>query len=328
LHRKLSCVNPTLNLCDSVPLWQNHFFWNTPFLAYGRIIFPEDIMPVESQLWFEEILEMDQGRTFKIKILDLVEKLDSKFQRIEIYDTKPFGRMLVLDGVVMSTEWDEHAYHEMIAHVPMFVHPNPRNVLVIGGGDGGTVREVIKHPEVKNVDVCEIDTDVIRLCKKHMPFLASSFDDKRVNVYTEDGAVFIKDRRNTYDVILVDSSDPIGPAKVLFAEEFFLGLSDALNDDGIAVTQAESFYYHTDIVARLAGYSKKHFKVPAYYYTIVPTYPSGIIGFTFNSKKYHPVDDYNEKRVLSMKANLRYYNSWIHTGSFALPTFIQNRIKY
>ena len=284
-------------------------------------------MPVESYLWFEEILELESGRTIKIKIDNLIEKYDSKFQRIEIYETYSFGKMLVLDGVIMCTEWDECAYHEMIAHVPMFVHPNPAKVLIIGGGDGGSLREVLKHPEVKNIDVCEIDEHVIRLSKKHLPAMASSFDDKRVTIYFEDGARFVKEQKDRYDIVIVDSSDPIGAAVVLFTEDFYISLKDVLKENGIAVTQSESFYYHGDIVERLTGYAKKLFQVSAYYFTVVPTYPSGLIGFTFCSKTYHHLNDFKEERVTPIQPLLKYYNPGIHRGSFALPGFIKNRIN-
>ncbi len=284
-------------------------------------------MPVESSFWFEDILELNNGRTIKIKIDDLIETYDSEFQKIQIYKTKPFGKMLVLDGVIMCTEWDEHSYHEMIAHVPMFVHPNPENVLVIGGGDGGSLREVLRHPEVKRADLCEIDRDVIRLCQKHLPTLSCSFDDNQVSVYHEDGAKFLKERKNCYDIIIVDSADPIGFCKVLFSEDFYVLIRDALKEDGIAITQSESFYYHLDLIETLTGYAKKNFKEPAYYYTTVPTYPSGLIGFTFCSKKYHPLDDLNEKRISSIQTSLKYYNPGIHRGAFQLPGFVRDRIR-
>lgn len=284
-------------------------------------------MPVESHLWFEEILEFESGRTIKIKINDLIEKYDSKFQRIEIYDTKPFGKMLVLEGIIMCTEWDEFAYHEMITHVPMFVHPKPEEILIIGGGDGGTAREVLKHSDVKKVDICEIDEDVVRICRKHLPTMASSFDDKRINIYFEDGAKFVKERKDCYDVIIVDSSDPIGTAEVLFREDFYLSLKDVLKEEGIAVTQSESYFYDSNLVERITGYSKKYYEVSEYYFTTVPTYPSGVIGFSFCSKKYHPLDHLNEERVNKLQHSFKYYNPDIHRGSFALPSFIKNRIN-
>lgn len=284
-------------------------------------------MPELSNLWFEENFEFELGRTIKIKIERMIEQFDSPFQRIEVYQTKPFGRMLVLDGVIMCTEWDEHAYHEMLAHVPMFTHPGPEKVLVVGGGDGGTIREVLKHPSVKEAVLCEIDEHVIRLSKKHLPTLASSLDDPRVKIVCEDGAKYVKDHKDSFDIILVDSSDPIGPATVLFSEEFYASMHKALRDGGIAATQSESFFYHGDIVHTLTGYAKKLFPVPGYYFTVVPTYPSGIIGFTFCSKKYHPLKDIDETRIAKMQPELHYYNPAIHRSSFALPTFIASRVN-
>jgi spermidine synthase len=285
-------------------------------------------MAIESNLWFEEILEMQAGRTMKIKIENLIEAYDSKFQRIEVYKTRPFGKMLVLDGVIMLTEWDECGYHEMLAHVPMFSHPAPKNVCIIGGGDGGTMREVLKHPSVETVDICEIDGDVIRLSKKHFPELAASFDDSRVTVHTADGAKFVAENKNAFDIILVDSSDPIGPAEVLFSEQFYMDMKESLREDGIAVTQSESFFYHEDIVARLTGYAKTHYASPSYYYTMVPTYPSGMIGFTFCSKKYDGLKDFDDTRTASMQDTLNYYNPHIHRGAFALPQFVRRKINF
>lgn len=284
-------------------------------------------MPVESSLWFEEKYELDKGRTMKIRIKNLIEQIDSEFQKIEIYETDPFGKMLVLDGVIMCTEWDEHAYHEMLAHVPMFTHPAPEKVLVIGGGDGGTLREVLKHSEVRQADICEIDGDVIRMCRKHLPSLSCSFDDPRVRVYMEDGAKFVERSRGEYDIILVDSADPVGFCKVLFSEDFYRALSNALEDDGIAVTQSESYFYHLDLIETLTGYAKKYFRHPGYYNTTIPTYPSGIIGFTFCSKKHHPLNAPAEQRIRKIESQLKYYNPGIHSGAFRLPSFVQKRIK-
>ncbi len=283
-------------------------------------------MPFESNVWIDEIYEVESGRTMKLKVIDKLVTYDSKFQKIEIYETKSFGKLLVLDGVFMTTELDEMGYHEMIAHVPMCVHPAPKRVLVIGGGDGGTLREVLKHKEVEKADICEIDGDVIRLCKEYMPALSCSFDDPRVTVYTEDGAKFIAERKNAYDIILVDSSDPIGPAAVLFSEQFYKNVSQCLDSDGIASTQSESIFYHSNIIVTLANYNKKYFKVPSYYYTMVPTYPSGMIGFSFCSKKYHPLNDFIQERAQVLLPQLQYYNPDIHRGAFALPQFIKSKL--
>ena len=228
-----------------------------------------------------------KGASLSVKVLKKIDSVKSKFQQIDIYETEKLGKMLMHDDVIMLTESDEFAYHEMLVHVPMHVHPNPKKVLIVGGGDGGTAREVLKH-SVDGVDVCEIDGEVIEVCKKHFPSMASSFDDSRVKVFLEDAAEFIKGKEDEYDVILVDSSDPIGPATVLFTEEFYRNLNDALKEDGILATQSESMYYNQDTISQLVAFNKNIFPVLSYYYTLVPTYPSGTIGFSFCSKKYKP----------------------------------------
>jgi spermidine synthase len=268
--------------------------------------------------WFEEQLEVNVGRVLKIKYKKLLESFRSQFQKIDIYDTVPYGKMLVHDEVIMLTEFDEAHYHEMIVHVALNVYPGPQRVLVIGGGDGGALREVLKHKEVRTAHLCEIDSDVIRLCKKHFPNLSCSFQDSRVEVFCEDGSEFVKKRENYYDVIIVDSSDPIGPAEVLFQENFYRNMFDALTDDGIVVTQSESFLYHKNIIRDIASFSRKIFPRYHYYYTLVPTYPSGLIGFSFCSKTYDPIDDFIPGKVDALH-DLKYYSKEIHKAAFALP---------
>jgi len=185
---------------------------------------------------------------------------------------------------------------------------------------------MLKHDNIKQIEVCEIDKKVIEISKRHFPNLANSFDDTRVKIYCEDGDKFIKKHQNEYDLIVVDSSDPIGPAEVLFSEAFFQSMYKALNKGGIVVSQAESFFYHKKIIKHLFSFIEKIFVISKYYYTLVPSYPSGIIGFTFCSKKYHPLDDFNEKKTLEIK-NLKYYDKDIHKSSFALPVFVQDYKK-
>jgi len=273
------------------------------------------------EIWIEEKLEINKGRTLKIKITKSLEKVKSKFQEIEVVDSDAFGKILLINGIIMVTESDEFCYHEMIAHVPLCVHTKAQKVLVIGGGDGGTVREILKHDNIKEVEVCEIDEKVIEVSKKHFPYLANSFDDPRVKICCEDGNKFIKSQKNKYDLIIVDSSDPIGPAEVLFRKEFYEAMYQALKDDGIVVTQAESFFYHRKIIKSLFSFIKEIYPISEYYYTLVPTYPSGMIGFTFCSKKYHPTYDFNKTEALKL-TDLKYYNKDIHKASFALPNFV------
>ncbi|NIM11823.1 MAG: polyamine aminopropyltransferase [Candidatus Aminicenantes bacterium] len=268
--------------------------------------------------WFEELLEAEDGRIVKIAYKDLLASHQSKFQKIDIYDTVAFGRMLVHDEVIMLTEADEAHYHEMIVHVAMNVHPNPQRVLIIGGGDGGTLREVLKHKQVQTAHLCEIDGDVIRLCKKYLPNLSFSFADPKAEIFREDGAQFIKKKKNFYHVIIVDSSDPIGPAEVLFKEQFYRDMFAALTGDGIVVTQSESFLFHKDIIKDIASFSRKIYPIYFYYYTMVPTYPSGVIGFSFCSKKYHPINDFKPEKVDALEG-LKYYSKDMHKAAFVLP---------
>ncbi len=273
--------------------------------------------------WIEEKLEIKNGRALKVKITKSLEKIKSEFQEIEVVESESFGKILLIDGIIMLTEADEFCYHEMIAHVPLCVHPKTQKVLVIGGGDGGTVREILKHDNVKGVDVCEIDEKVIEISKRHFPYLADSFNDPKVKIYCEDGNKFIKAHKGEYDIIIVDSSDPIGPAEVLFRREFYEAMYQALKDDGVVVTQAESFFYHQKIIKSLFSFIKDIYPISEYYYTLVPTYPSGVIGFTFCSKKYHPTNNFDETEALKL-TDLRYYNKDIHKAAFNLPTFAQD----
>lgn len=272
------------------------------------------------ELWFGDQYEKENGRYLQVKANNVLEKIISPFQEICVVDSQAFGKVLINDGIIMLTEADETGYHEMIAHVPLCVHFSPQNVLVIGGGDGGTVREIIKHTQVKKVDVCEIDKKVIEVCQKHFPNLANSFDDDRVNTYFQDGAQFLKKRESYYDIIIVDSSDPIGPGTTLFSEQFYHSLFKALKEDGIAVTQLESLFWHTDFIKNSFQFIKKIFPISYYYYTMVPTYPSGVIGFGFCSKKYHPINDFIPDRVKQL-SDLKYYHIDIHKAAFVLPSF-------
>lgn len=277
----------------------------------------------KEDIWIEDTLEIKNGRTLKIKITKSLEKIKSKFQEIEVVESVPFGKILLIDGVIMLTETDEFCYHEMIAHVPLCVHKKAQKVLVIGGGDGGTVREILKHHQVKEVDVCEIDEKVIEISKKYFPNLANSLYNSKVKIYCEDGNEFVKAEQNKYDLIIVDSSDPIGPAEVLFKRDFFEAIFQALKEDGIVVTQAESFFYHSRIIKSLFSFIRDIYLISEYYYTLVSTYSSGVIGFTFCSKKYHPINDFCETEALKLN-HLKYYNKDIHKSAFNLPRFAQS----
>jgi spermidine synthase len=279
----------------------------------------------ETDVWFEEKISRPTKSTLRIKIKNMLWSEKSAFQNIAVFETVGLGRMLVLDGIIMLTEFDEFAYHEMIVHVPLMTHPDPRDVLIIGGGDGGTVREVVKHPGVEHVHLCEIDRRVVEVSREFLPGLSEGLDDPRVECFFEDGAALAAERKNSYDVIIVDSSDPIGPAEVLFKEKFYRDMHDALRDGGIVVTQCESFFYHTNFIAGILNFVKSIFPVYGYYSTNVPTYPSGVIGFAFCSKKHHPLRSYDQARAVSLP-NLKYYSPEMHRSAFVLPRFATSQM--
>jgi len=277
------------------------------------------------EIWYTEKLEIEKGRAVSYRVTKTLESLQTAFQKIDIFETQAFGRMFTLDGVTMVTNKDEHSYHEMIAHVPMMSHPNPESVLVIGGGDGGTVREVLKHPSVKEVVLCEIDKGVVDISYKYFPECADAMKDKKVIHYYDDGAKFARENQGRFDVILVDSSDPVGPAEVLFKEPFFRDMAGALKPTGIIATQAESFWYHGDVISSLFDFIPKIFPEYGYYYTTIPSYPSGIIGFTFLS---NAIDPYKVNLDVSrVPKGLKYYSPEMHKSAFVLPEFAKAFIK-
>lgn len=282
-----------------------------------------DVDPERDQvmdLWFQDSIEFGHGCTLHIRIKNVLYHARSKYQEIAIMETEKLGRILVIDGITMLTEFDEHAYHEMISHVPLLVHPRPSRVLIIGGGDGGTAREVLKHPEVEQVHVCEIDEDVVSSCMAHLPGLASSFNDPRVKVFYEDGARFVAERPDSYEVIIVDSTDPIGPGQILFQREFYENMKTSLSKEGIAVTQCESIYLHQQVIEDVFSFARHLYPKLGYYYTLVPTYPSGLIGFFFCSLTHDFTREIDPRRVEQLK-DLKYYTPQIHRASFVLPRF-------
>ncbi len=278
------------------------------------------------ELWFNDAVEFGHGCRVSIKIKDVLCFYRSEYQEIAVFETEKLGRMLVLDGITMLTEFDEFAYHEMIVHVPLLTHPNPSRVLIVGGGDGGTAREVLKHPEVQEIHVCELDREVVKTCRQYLPSLASSFDDPRVKLFYEDGAKFVENRSDTYDIIIVDSTDPIGPGQVLFQRKFYEDMRKALNTDGIVVTQCECLFLHQHVIGAVASFAKEIFPIAKYYLTNVPTYPSGLIGFMFCSNKYNPLEDFSLQRAKRLPG-LKYYTPDLHRASFVLPKFGEEIIK-
>lgn len=279
------------------------------------------------ELWFTE--RHTPNVKFSIKVDRQLYSGKSEFQRIDIFDSKEFGRFLTLDGYMMLTEKDEFIYHEMITHVPMAVHPNPENILVIGAGDGGVVRELTRYSTVKNIDLVEIDELVVEVSKKYLPTTACRFDDERVNIFYEDGVKFIRRCEDKYDVIIVDSTDPFGVGEGLFTKEFYGSCFKALRDDGIMVNQHESPFYDEDAAAMQRSHKRivGSFPVSRVYQAHIPTYPSGHWLFGFASKKYHPVHDLNPAKWNLLGLKTKYYNTKLHAGAFCLPNYVEELLR-
>lgn len=279
------------------------------------------------ELWFTERHTPDVK--FSINIDRQLYCGHSDFQRIDVFDSKEFGKILTLDGYIMLTEKDEFIYHEMMTHVPMAVTRGPCRVLVIGGGDGGVVRELVKYDAVKHIDLIEIDELVVSVCRRHIPQTASRLDDPRVTVLYEDGLKYTRMHENEYDLILVDSTDPFGPGEDLFTKEFYGNCFNALKDGGIMVNQLESPFYAKDAAAMQLAHKRicSTFPISRVYQANIPTYPSGLWLFGFASKKYHPVRDFNPSAWNALNIPTRYYNTNLHTGSFALPTYVEDMLK-
>lgn len=275
------------------------------------------------ELWFTE--KHTDNVHFSIRIEKHIESVQSDFQKIDIFQTAEFGKMLVIDGYVMLTEKDEFIYHEMITHVPMAVNPNIKKILVIGAGDGGTVRELTRYDHIEKIDMVEIDKKVVDLCKEFLPQTSHKLNDERVNLFFEDGLKFVKRKSNEYDLIIVDSTDPEGPGLELFSKEFYENCYNALVSDGILVNQHESPYYSQDALAMQNAHKKIKtvFPIAKVYQAHIPTYGSGHWLFGFASKKFDPINDLNEDLWNSKGLKTNYYNTELHKGSFAIPNYVK-----
>ena len=259
--------------------------------------------------------------------------VQSPFQRVRILESYKYGKMLALDDMVMTTINDEFHYHEMIAHPAMFTHGNAKNVLVIGGGDGGTVREVLKHSSVEKVTMVEIDGEVINACKEYLPTIAAAFDHPKLNLIVDDGIAFIKQaEKESYDIIIIDGSDPVGPAEGLFSVEFYTNCFNALKEGGILVAQGESPKFNEKAFSELNHTLQDIFgatNAPVSLF-FVPTYPTGMWSFQYGLKNSgHPKDISNASVIDSFveEKGLQYYNSDVHKGSFATPNFVKQLIR-
>lgn len=283
---------------------------------------------INLDLWFSE--KHTDSVTFNIKIKQELYNKQSDFQHISVLDTYEFGRILVLDGYIMLTEKDEFIYHEMIVHIPMAVNPDIKKVLVIGAGDGGTLRELSRYKSIETIDMVEIDPMVVEVCKEYFPETTCCLDDPRVHIYYEDGLKFVRKKVKEYDLIVVNSTDPFGPGEGLFTKEFYGNCYNALNKEGIMVNQHESTYYNSyvDEVIRTHIRLKSTFPIANIYQAHIPTYPSGHWLFGFSSKKFHPIKDLREEQWNNIGLRTKYYNTKLHKGAFALPNYIIEQLEY
>ncbi|WP_232058399.1 polyamine aminopropyltransferase [Nibribacter ruber] len=294
----------------------------------GQQITP--IPRITRDVWFTE---RDENIALSLKHTgDQLYKKQSPYQKVEVFETLAYGNMLTLDGMVMCTQKDEYVYHEMITHVPMLSHGNVKRALVIGGGDGGTVRELLRHEQIEEVVLVEIDELVIEACKLHLPETASAFDHPKLKLLVEDGIKYIQECANeSFDLIIVDSADPVGPGEGLFTAEFYGQVYRCLTANGIMITQSESPRFNTKVFVEIYDTYKGIFgqeKVHCYL-AAIPTYPTGTWSFSFSSKgNVHPKDvNMDVAAAFSREHNLRYYNEDIHQAAFALPNFVKDLLK-
>ena len=278
-------------------------------------------------IWFSD--EHTDNVKLSIRVEQQLFSAQSEFQRIDVLDSKEFGKILVADGDLMLTEKDEFIYHEMIAHVPMAVHPNVEKVLVIGGGDGGVVRELAKYDTILKIDVVEADPLLIEVCRRYFPHMACSLNDKRVEITNEDGLKFVRSKSDEYDLIIIDSPNPFGPGEGLFTKEFYGNCYNALRSDGIMVNQHESPFYKEEAFQcqRMHKRIRASFPISRIYQAFIPSYPSGHWLFGFASKKYHPTDDLDDTAWMLRGISTNYYLPRVHRGVFALPAYVEELVK-
>ena len=278
-------------------------------------------------IWYTEN-HTDNVR-LSIRIDRQLASVQSEFQRIDVFDSVEFGRIMTLDGLLMVTEKDEYIYHEMITHIPMATNPSIKKVLVIGAGDGGTVRELCRYPSIEQIDMVEIDPLVVEVCRKYLPKTACRLDDPRLSIHYEDGLKYVRFKENEYDLIIVDSTDPFGPGEGLFTREFYGNCYKALKEDGIMVNQHESPFYAEDAEACKRAHKRivESFPISRVYQAHIPTYPSGHWLFGFASKKYHPLKDLDETRWNLRGLDCRYYTTTLHKGAFYLPAYVEEMLE-
>lgn len=285
----------------------------------------ERIIPGKHLWFFDYFSGGDVGLVMRIS--RIVHSEQTPYQRIDVFDNPTLGRVFALDGITMTTDVDEFMYHEMLAHVALFSHPEPKSVLVIGGGDGGTVREVLRHPQIQKVVLCEIDQRVVEISKQFLK-TGSALSDEKVELVFQNGADYIKNVKNQFDVIIIDSTDPTaGEGGHLFTQDFYKSCYDALKDNGVMTAEAENPLYDFGWFKIAYRRTRNAFPLVRAYQGFMPTYPSGYWLYIFASKGIDPVTDLRVQDVKQMEEQLKYYNVEIHKASFVLPNFIKRELE-
>lgn len=287
-------------------------------------------MDVLHKGWFSELSPLWPSVSLSLEVDEVLHSEQSEYQKINVLKTKEFGTALILDGVIQCTEFDEFSYSEMIAFLPLCSHPNPKKVLIVGGGDGGVAREVLKHPAVESAHLVEIDARVMEVSRQWLPNMAAGLSHPRLQVHVCDGFQFMTEHEKEFDVIITDSSDPVGPAESLFQASYFELMSRALKPGGIVCSQAGTLWYSLECVEKTLQHCRSVFPSVSYAITCVPTYPSGQIGFVLGSLNKDtnfgkPVRVFADSELEEMK--LRYYSKEMHISSFSLPVFARNALK-
>ena len=279
------------------------------------------------EMWFSEL------HTSNVKLSMRIEEqlcsVESDCQRIDVLVSDEFGKFLALDGEILFSEKDEFIYDEMVTHIPMAVHPDVKNVLIIGGADGGVARELINYKCIERIDVVEPDEMLVEVCRKHFPELTCGLDDDRVNMYIQDALRFLRNKTGDYDLIINDATDPFGYTEGLFTKEFYGSCYKALKSDGIMVYQHGSPFYSEDKDECVKMHRKAYqaFPVSRVYQAHIPTCSSGYWLFGFASKKYHPLDDFRPEEWKKLGIKTRYYTTYLHRGAFMLPGYVEQMLE-
>lgn len=280
----------------------------------------------ENPNWFEA--RFSPTAALRLRVTRRLYETRSPFQTISVFETVDFGRVLALDDVINVTERDEAIYHEMLTHPALFTHPAPGRACVIGGGDGGAVREILRHGSISSAVLVEIDRKVVETSRTYLPAVSCALDDPRLEIRFEDAAAYMAGMREAFDTIAVDSTDPVGPGERLFTPEFYRDCRRALRPGGILTAQSESPFFDPGIVENLYRSARTAFDRVWMYTAVMPSYVSGLWSFMFCSLGPDPLRDFHEKRCAASGLDLSYYSPGMHRACFTLPSSIQRRFAH